>query len=165
MILHCFSMPDRLDECLERGYAISFAGNVTYKSAVALRTPPPGRRRTRCLSRPTRRTSRRCPNRGKPNRPALVADTLAFVASLRGETGAELSRRGRAQRRADPGLGVSRPGAAQPSIDRLRRHAIRPDRDLGQNFLVDSNILGVIDRLAELRPEDVVLEVGRASGS
>ena len=59
---------------------------------------------------------------------------------------------------------MNTPAAAQPSIDRLRRHAIRPNRDLGQNFLVDSNILGVIDRLAELRAQDVVLEVGAGLG-
>src|SRR6059058_916965 len=33
VVMHCFSMPARLDECLQRGYAISFAGNVTYPSA------------------------------------------------------------------------------------------------------------------------------------
>ncbi|HUB36528.1 MAG TPA: TatD family hydrolase, partial [Solirubrobacteraceae bacterium] len=33
VIMHCFSMPDRLGECLARGYEISFAGNVTYKRA------------------------------------------------------------------------------------------------------------------------------------
>ena len=33
VILHCFSAPDRVDECVERGYCCSFAGNVTYKSA------------------------------------------------------------------------------------------------------------------------------------
>ena len=54
--------------------------------------------------------------------------------------------------------------AAQPSIDRLRRHAVRPDRELGQNFLVDSNILGVIGRFADLSPQDVVLEVGAGLG-
>jgi TatD DNase family protein len=37
VIMHCFSMPDRLDECVARGYWISFAGNVTY--------PPNGRLR------------------------------------------------------------------------------------------------------------------------
>ena len=42
----------------------------------------------------------------------------------------------------------------------MREHDVRPRRDLGQNFLVDSNILGVIERLAELAPDDVVLEVG-----
>jgi 16S rRNA (adenine1518-N6/adenine1519-N6)-dimethyltransferase len=39
-----------------------------------------------------------------------------------------------------------------------------PDRDLGQHFLVDENILGVAGRLAELQPEDVVLEVGAGLG-
>lgn len=37
VILHCFSMPDRLDECVARGYWISFAGNVTYPPNGALR--------------------------------------------------------------------------------------------------------------------------------
>jgi 16S rRNA (adenine1518-N6/adenine1519-N6)-dimethyltransferase len=37
-------------------------------------------------------------------------------------------------------------------------------RQLGQNFLVDRNILGVIERLADLRPDDVVLEIGGGLG-
>src|SRR5262249_10307661 len=37
VILHCFSMADRLDECLARGYWISFAGNVTFPKAPELR--------------------------------------------------------------------------------------------------------------------------------
>jgi 16S rRNA (adenine1518-N6/adenine1519-N6)-dimethyltransferase len=41
---------------------------------------------------------------------------------------------------------------------------VRPDRDLGQNFLIDSNILGVIDRAAELRRGDIVLEIGGGLG-
>jgi 16S rRNA (adenine1518-N6/adenine1519-N6)-dimethyltransferase len=53
---------------------------------------------------------------------------------------------------------------AQPTLRRMRRFGVRPDRDLGQNFLIDSNILGVIDRAAELAPEDVVLEVGGGLG-
>jgi TatD DNase family protein len=36
VVLHCFSMADRLDECLERGWWISFAGNVTYPKAQDL---------------------------------------------------------------------------------------------------------------------------------
>ncbi len=39
-----------------------------------------------------------------------------------------------------------------------------PRRDLGQHFLVDENILGVIGRLAELDPADVVLEIGPGLG-
>ena len=52
----------------------------------------------------------------------------------------------------------------QPSLRRLRSFAVRPDRELGQNFLIDSNILGVIERAAELGGEDVVLEIGGGLG-
>jgi 16S rRNA (adenine1518-N6/adenine1519-N6)-dimethyltransferase len=52
----------------------------------------------------------------------------------------------------------------QPSLRRMRAFGIRPNRELGQNFLVDSNILGVIGRAAELAPEDVVLEIGGGLG-
>ena len=40
----------------------------------------------------------------------------------------------------------------------------RRRRELGQNFLVDRNILDVIERLAELTPDDVVLEIGGGPG-
>ena len=40
----------------------------------------------------------------------------------------------------------------------------RAKKSLGQHFLVDENFLGVIDRLAELEPEDVVLEIGPGTG-
>jgi 16S rRNA (adenine1518-N6/adenine1519-N6)-dimethyltransferase len=39
-----------------------------------------------------------------------------------------------------------------------------PSKELGQHFLVDDNILGVIGRLAELHPDDVVLEIGPGPG-
>lgn len=42
--------------------------------------------------------------------------------------------------------------------------SVRPKKQLGQHFLVDENILGVIERLAELCPEDVVLEIGPGLG-
>jgi 16S rRNA (adenine1518-N6/adenine1519-N6)-dimethyltransferase len=41
---------------------------------------------------------------------------------------------------------------------------VLPKRSLGQHFLVDENILGVIGRLAELEPSDVVLEIGPGLG-
>jgi 16S rRNA (adenine1518-N6/adenine1519-N6)-dimethyltransferase len=41
---------------------------------------------------------------------------------------------------------------------------IRAKKKLGQHFLVDENILGVIGRLAELDSEDVVLEIGPGLG-
>jgi 16S rRNA (adenine1518-N6/adenine1519-N6)-dimethyltransferase len=53
----------------------------------------------------------------------------------------------------------------QPSLRRLRQFGVRPKRDLGQNFLIDSNILGVIDRAAQLEDgHDVVLEIGGGLG-
>ena len=42
--------------------------------------------------------------------------------------------------------------------------SVAPKRELGQHFLVDENILGVIGRLAELGDDDVVLEVGPGLG-
>ena len=42
--------------------------------------------------------------------------------------------------------------------------SVRPKRELGQHFLVDENILGVIGRLANLEESDVVLEIGPGLG-
>jgi 16S rRNA (adenine1518-N6/adenine1519-N6)-dimethyltransferase len=53
---------------------------------------------------------------------------------------------------------------ARTSRERLERFGVRPNRELGQNFLVDDNILGVISRSAELGEDDVVLEVGGGLG-
>jgi 16S rRNA (adenine1518-N6/adenine1519-N6)-dimethyltransferase len=52
----------------------------------------------------------------------------------------------------------------QPSLRRMRQFGVRPDRDLGQNFLIDSNILAVIGQAAELSDADVVLEIGGGLG-
>lgn len=41
---------------------------------------------------------------------------------------------------------------------------VRPKKELGQHFLVDENLLGVIGRLAELTPGDAVLEIGPGLG-
>jgi len=41
---------------------------------------------------------------------------------------------------------------------------VAPKKELGQHFLVDENILGVIERLADLGPQDIVLEVGPGLG-
>jgi 16S rRNA (adenine1518-N6/adenine1519-N6)-dimethyltransferase len=42
--------------------------------------------------------------------------------------------------------------------------SVTPKKSLGQHFLADENILGVIGRLAELEPDDVVLEIGPGLG-
>jgi len=63
--------------------------------------------------------------------------------------------------------GTAHSGAAglrQVSLARLAEFAIEPKRSLGQNFLIDDNIIRVIlDRLAP-NPEDVVIEVGAGLG-
>jgi 16S rRNA (adenine1518-N6/adenine1519-N6)-dimethyltransferase len=59
---------------------------------------------------------------------------------------------------------VSERELVQPSLRRMRAFGIRPKRELGQNFLIDSNILDVIARAAALTRDDVVLEVGGGLG-
>jgi TatD DNase family protein len=90
VVMHCFSMPGRLDECLRRGYAISFAGNVTYPSArelagAARRVPD-----ERLLVETDAPYLTPQAVRGQRNEPAFVAHTAAFVAELRGVAPAEL---------------------------------------------------------------------------
>lgn len=69
--------------------------------------------------------------------------------------------------RAAGRAGRSEPAAAapvQPSLRRLRAFGVRPNRELGQNFLIDSNLLDVIARAADLDAGDVVLEIGGGLG-
>jgi 16S rRNA (adenine1518-N6/adenine1519-N6)-dimethyltransferase len=47
----------------------------------------------------------------------------------------------------------------------LARHGLRPRHDLGQNFLIDLNLLEFLIAQAELGPDDLVLEVGSGTGS
>ncbi len=84
VILHCFSMARRLDECLEHGWFVSYAGNVTYKkneplAATALRAP---------LDRMLVETDAPylTPQvvRKERNQPAYVVHTARFIAELRG---------------------------------------------------------------------------------
>jgi TatD DNase family protein len=86
VVMHCFSMPAHLEECLERGYAVSFAGNVTYKSAAdlarAARQVPP----ERLLVETDAPYLTPQPVRGHPNQSAFVVHTAAFLAELRGVT-------------------------------------------------------------------------------
>jgi TatD DNase family protein len=84
VVMHCFSMPDRLEECLQRGYAISFAGNVTYKSAGDLAEAAKLVPEERLLVETDAPYLTPQVVRKQRNEPAFVAHTLAFVAELRG---------------------------------------------------------------------------------
>jgi TatD DNase family protein len=90
VVMHCFSMPDRLQECLERGYAISFAGNVTYKSAADLADAAARVPEERLLMETDAPYLTPQAVRKQRNQPAFVAHTLAFLAQLRGVSVEEL---------------------------------------------------------------------------
>lgn len=96
VVMHCFSMPERLQECLQRGYAISFAGNVTYKSAVELAEAASLVPEDRLLVETDApylipQAVRTLKGTGKSrNQPAFVAHTLAFIAERRGVAVPEL---------------------------------------------------------------------------
>ena len=86
VVLHCFSLPDRVDECNARGYYASFAGNVTYKNAGDLRAAAARVRDDLLLVETDAPYLTPVPFRGKPNRPAWVAATATVVAEARGWT-------------------------------------------------------------------------------
>jgi TatD DNase family protein len=93
VVLHCFSSPALLEPALERGWYVSFAGNVTYPKApelreAARRVPP-----DRILAETDSPYLAPQPVRGKPNEPAYVVHTLAVLAEARGEDEADLAAR------------------------------------------------------------------------
>ncbi len=90
VVMHCFSAPAHLEECLERGYAISFAGNVTYKSATDLADAARRVPAERLLVETDAPYLTPQAVRKHPNQPAFVAHTAAFLAQLRGVTVEEL---------------------------------------------------------------------------
>ena len=84
VIMHCFSMPERLEECLEAGWWISFAGNVTYPSAgdlaeAARRVPV-----EQLLVETDAPYLTPQPVRKERNQPAFVVHTYEFLAAVRG---------------------------------------------------------------------------------
>ena len=92
VIMHCFSMPDRLDECVERGYWISFAGNVTYPANGELRAAAARVPDDRILVETDAPYLSPQPVRKQRNVPANVVLTAEAVAAERGVPYAELER-------------------------------------------------------------------------
>jgi TatD DNase family protein len=90
VVLHCFSSPGLLPLALERGYYVSFAGNVTYPSAGALREAAAAVPADRILVETDTPYLSPQPRRGRRNEPAHVVDTLAALAQTRGEDAEEL---------------------------------------------------------------------------
>jgi TatD DNase family protein len=93
VVLHCFSMPARLDECLAEGWWISFAGNVTYPSARELAAAVERVPDDRLLVETDAPYLTPQPVRRERNQPAHVVHTARFVAERRGTAYEELDAR------------------------------------------------------------------------
>jgi TatD DNase family protein len=93
VVLHCFSSPGLLSVALERGYYVSFAGNVTYPKAMELREAARAVPAERILAETDCPYLAPQPVRGKRNEPAYVVHTVASLAETRGDDPGELGRR------------------------------------------------------------------------
>jgi TatD DNase family protein len=91
VVLHCFSAPDLLPVALDRGYYVSFAGNVTYPKAEDLREAARAVPQERLLVETDSPYLAPQPRRGRPNEPANVVHTVAALAEARGADPAVLA--------------------------------------------------------------------------
>jgi TatD DNase family protein len=85
VVLHCFSSSALLEPALERGWYVSFAGNVTYPKALELRWAAARVPAERLLAETDSPYLAPQAVRGKRNEPAHVMHTLAVLAEARGE--------------------------------------------------------------------------------
>lgn len=90
VVLHCFSLPDRLGEAVERGYMLSFAGPVTFPKSLDLQRAAREAPDHLLLVETDSPYLAPVPRRGRPNHPANVAHTLRFIAGLRGVSETDL---------------------------------------------------------------------------
>jgi TatD DNase family protein len=90
VVLHCFSAPELLPVALDRGYYVSFAGNLTYPNAEELREAARAVPADRLLVETDSPYLSPQPRRGRPNEPANVVHTAAALAHARHEDPAEL---------------------------------------------------------------------------
>jgi TatD DNase family protein len=109
VVLHCFSSPPLLAPALERGYYVSFAGNVTYPKAEELRAAAVRVPADRLLVETDSPYLAPQARRGRPNEPANVVHTLAALADLRGESVDSLA--ARIDANADAAFSLDRSGS------------------------------------------------------
>jgi TatD DNase family protein len=93
VVLHCFSSPDLLPVALERGYYVSFAGNVTYPKAAELREAAARVPADRLLVETDSPYLAPQALRGRPNEPANVVHTITALAAVRGVDAGDLTAR------------------------------------------------------------------------
>jgi TatD DNase family protein len=92
VVLHCFSSRGLLEPALERGWYVSFAGNVTYPKAPDLREAAARVPSGRLLAETDSPYLAPQPVRGRTNEPAYVVHTLAAIAEARGEDARDVER-------------------------------------------------------------------------
>jgi TatD DNase family protein len=91
VVFHCFSGDVAMvKQCAEAGYVMSFAGNVTFASARPLQAAAAAAPLDLVLAETDAPFLTPVPNRGRPNAPAQVANTLRFLAEVRGMPLADL---------------------------------------------------------------------------
>jgi TatD DNase family protein len=85
VVFHCFSGDAAMaKQCAEAGYVMSFAGNVTFAKAQPLRDAAAAAPADLILAETDAPYLTPVPNRGRPNEPALTADTLRCLAEIQG---------------------------------------------------------------------------------
>ena len=86
-VIHCFTEDVRIAKlALDLGFYISFSGIVTFKNATAIQEAARYVPLDRLLVETDAPYLAPVPKRGKPNEPAYVRHTAAFVAQLRGDS-------------------------------------------------------------------------------
>jgi TatD DNase family protein len=91
VVLHCFSSVALLGEAIDRGWYVSFAGNVTYQNAEDLRGAARAVPSHLILAETDCPYLAPQPVRGKTNEPAFVVHTVAALAEARGEDAGRLA--------------------------------------------------------------------------
>jgi TatD DNase family protein len=85
VIFHCFSGDATMAKrCAAAGYIMSFAGNVTFKNAVALQEAAVAAPPELIIVETDAPYLTPVPQRGKPNSPAMTAHTVRYLAALKG---------------------------------------------------------------------------------
>jgi len=91
IIMHCFSLYNYVEECAQRGFFMSVAGNVTFKNTGGLREAAKRIPPNLLLTETDSPYLTPVPFRGRQNHPANVRFVLQELAALREESAAQLS--------------------------------------------------------------------------
>ena len=92
-IMHCFSAaPEYVDRCVDLGFCVSFAGNLTFANAEQLRLAAARVPLEALLVETDAPFLAPLPARGRPNHPGYIAHTYRALAAIRRQPLEELIR-------------------------------------------------------------------------